>query len=43
MDNVHVIPKSCVEGLFGTVGTSRERELKRALGYALGWPERKVL
>jgi mRNA interferase MazF len=43
MDNVHVVPKSCLEDLIGTVAATRELELKRALGYALGWPELKVL
>jgi mRNA-degrading endonuclease toxin of MazEF toxin-antitoxin module len=43
MDSVHVIPKSSLDDLIGALPPSRERELKRALGYALDWPELKVL
>ena len=43
LDNVHVIPKALLGGRLGTVAASREREIKRALGYALDWPELKVL
>ena len=43
LDNVHVIPKACLGGLLGALRAGREREVKRALGYALGWPELKVL
>ena len=42
-DNVHVVPKSCLGDLVGVLSPAREREVKRALGYALGWPELKVL
>jgi mRNA interferase MazF len=43
LDNLHVVPKACLGELIGTVGAAREREIKRSLGYALGWPELKVL
>jgi mRNA interferase MazF len=39
LDNIHVIPKSLVGSLLGVLAPHRERELKRALGHALGWPE----
>jgi len=42
-DNIHVIPKAAVGQRIGSVATSRHREIKRALGYALDWPELKVL
>jgi mRNA interferase MazF len=43
LDNVHVVPKSLLRDAVGLLAPSREREVKRALGYALGWPELKVL
>jgi len=43
LDNIHVVPKACLKKLLGTLSAKREREVKRALGYALGWPELKVL
>lgn len=43
LDNVHVVAKACVAELIGTFPPAREREVKRALGYALGWPELKAL
>lgn len=43
LDNMHVVPTSCLGTLIGTLGPPREREVKRALGYTLGWPELKVL
>ena len=43
LDNVHVVPKEWLKEQIGTLSPSREREVKRALGYALGWPELKVL
>ena len=43
MDNVHVIPIDRVGELIGFVGMARHTEVKRALGYALDWPELKVL
>lgn len=42
-DNIHVIPKSLLGKRLGAVSSAREREVKRALGYALDWPELKVL
>ena len=43
MDNLHVIPKSLLGDRIGVVGAGRESEIKRALGYALDWPELKVI
>jgi len=43
LDNVHVVPKSLVGDRISELSSSREREVKRALGYALDWPELKVL
>jgi len=43
LDNVHVIAKALVGDRIGALPTSREREVKRALGYALDWAELKVL
>lgn len=43
LDNVHVIPKALLGSLVGRLAMSREREVKRALGYALDWAELKVL
>jgi mRNA interferase MazF len=43
LDNVHVIAKDRLGELIGTLADARQREVKRALGYALDWPELKVL
>ncbi len=43
MDNIHVIPQALVGGRIGEIAAARQREVKRALGYALDWPELKVL
>lgn len=43
LDNIHVIPKALLGKRIGSVSSVRHREVKRALGYALGWPELKVL
>ena len=43
LDNVHVIPTSTIGDRIGRIASGREREVKRALGYALDWPELKVL
>ena len=43
LDNIHVIPKSLLGGKIGALTSNRQREIKRALGYALDWPELKVL
>ncbi len=42
-DNVHVVAKTCIGDRIGVPDASRIREVKRALGYALDWPELKVL
>jgi mRNA-degrading endonuclease toxin of MazEF toxin-antitoxin module len=43
MDNVHVIAKSRIGERLGVLAPERERDVKRALGYALAWPELKML
>ena len=43
LDRVHVVHASCLRGLAGALPPRRQREVKRALGYALGWSELKVL
>jgi mRNA interferase MazF len=43
LDNVHVVAKALLGDRIGSLTSSREREVKRALGYALDWPELKVL
>ena len=43
MDNIHVAPKSILGERIGTLAAGREPEIKRALGYALNWPELKVI
>ncbi len=43
LDNVHVVPKAALGERIGRLSHSREREVKRALGYALDWPELKIL
>ena len=42
-DNIHVIPKTSLGQRIGSVSATRHVEIKRALGYALDWPELKVL
>ncbi len=42
-DNIHVVPKNLLSSRVGVLSTGREREVKRALGYALDWPELKTL
>jgi mRNA interferase MazF len=42
-DNIHVVAKACLGDRVGALAPDRERDVKRALGYALGWPELKVL
>jgi mRNA interferase MazF len=42
-DNVHVVAKALIGECIGRLAPGREREVKRALGYALDWPELKVL
>jgi mRNA interferase MazF len=43
LDNIHVVPKATLGDRLGTLSPDRVREVKRALGYALDWPELKVL
>jgi mRNA interferase MazF len=43
LDNLHVIPKSAIGERIGHVAPARLREVKRAVGYALDWPELKIL
>ena len=43
VDNVHVIAKDRIADILGALADDRHREVKRALGYALDWPELKVL
>jgi mRNA-degrading endonuclease toxin of MazEF toxin-antitoxin module len=43
LDNLHVVPTACLGDRIGVVAPSREREVKRALGHALGWAELQVL
>lgn len=42
-DNVHVVAKRLLSSRVGSLGAARAREAKRALGYALDWPELKTL
>jgi len=43
MDNIHVVPIGRLGERLGRAALSRDREIKRALGYAFDWPELKVL
>lgn len=43
LDNIHAIPKKLIGDVIGRLHAGRQREVKRALGYALDWPELKVL
>ena len=43
LDNVHVVPRTLIGDRLGELAASRQREVKRAVGYALDWPELKVL
>jgi mRNA interferase MazF len=43
LDNIHVIPKAALRDLVGSIPQARETEVKRALGYVLGWPELMIL
>lgn len=43
LDNVHVVPQARLGDVIGVLDDARHREVKRALGYALDWPELKVL
>jgi mRNA interferase MazF len=41
LDNVHVVTRSDLSGRIGMLSAERVDEVKRALGYALDWPELK--
>ncbi len=41
LDNVHVVARSDLATKVGALAPSRAREVKRALGFALDWPELK--
>ena len=43
LDNIHVIPKAAIAERLGRLSAVRERDVKRALGYALDWSELKAL
>lgn len=43
LDNLHVVAKALLGNRIGLLPHGREREVQRALGYALDWPELKVL
>ena len=43
LDNVHVVPLARLTERIGALSPTRDGEVKRALGYALDWPELKVL
>jgi mRNA interferase MazF len=43
LDNVHVVAKERLDKRIGALPPSRTSEVKRALGYALGWEELKLL
>jgi mRNA-degrading endonuclease toxin of MazEF toxin-antitoxin module len=42
-DNIHVVAKKQLASRMGVLSVAREREVKRALGYALDWAELKTL
>jgi mRNA interferase MazF len=42
-DNIHVVAKHLLSSRAGVLSAAREREVKRALGYALDWAELKML
>jgi mRNA-degrading endonuclease toxin of MazEF toxin-antitoxin module len=43
MEKLHLIPKSLLADPIGVVGADREAEIQSALGYALDWPELKMI
>ncbi|MDX1999544.1 MAG: type II toxin-antitoxin system PemK/MazF family toxin [Thermoanaerobaculia bacterium] len=43
LDNLHAVAKRTLTTKIGVVPASKERGVKRALGYALDWVELKVL
>ncbi len=42
-DNIHVVAKNLLSSRVAVLSPAREREVKRALGYALDWAELKTL
>lgn len=42
-DNIHVVAKHLLVSRAGVLAASREREVKRSLGYALDWAELKTV
>ena len=42
-DNVHVVPRSRLTSRIGRLAPGRIPEVKRALGYSLGWEELKLV
>lgn len=43
LDNLRAVPRSALTKRLGRLGSRRIEELKRALGYALGWTELTTL
>ena len=43
LDNVHVVPQGLLGDRIGELAVGRQHEIKRAMGYALDWPELKLL
>jgi mRNA interferase MazF len=43
LDNLRAVPKSALTKRAGRLGSRKISELKRALGYALGWTELTTL
>ena len=43
LDNVHVVRKTLLRERIGRLDPRRVEEVKRALGFALDWPELKVV
>jgi mRNA interferase MazF len=43
LDNLHVVPQGLLGDRIGALAAGRQDEVKRALGYALDWPELKLL
>ena len=43
LDNVHAIGAQRLTARVGALAPARQREVKRALGYALAWPELQIL
>jgi mRNA interferase MazF len=43
LDNLHVVPVDAIGAMLGALAAARVPDVKRALGYALAWPELKIL